>query len=593
MPEQDILGEDWQNKFIPQVTGGIDLDDIPDIIDDGKFLQLDNMLYYKGELKKDTGYADFADVVLGTPRKVIQHITAAGTANTFLITNTSLYRLNGAGTGWLVVQLAGGGDTTLSANASGGATSITVTAITNFADGDVIGIRLDDGTDHVTTINGAPAGSTINFDDAIPGSGVVATSGNDVTEGLTLSGSNDVFVDAVTVPWSDQLVFTNGVDDPQYYDPTSTEVQEVPNLPASGNLQCTALAVWDASLILIGTIEGGTNYNQRIRWCDKGDLTEWTTGDASYIDLLDSTDKVLRGLTLGPHIIIYRDNSITRGAILNNAIQRFQWDTMVTAQGAMSSGSIVDMGDAHFVVGKDRVYTYRGGFDIDSQVGQDIEPLLFGDDAETDEAETHRMFCVYITDRKDIWIIYQTTSGTGPNKAIRLSTRYGAYTTRDFTEEFWGHGESVDANSFTWNDLVGSWEVQTWKWNSTSIVGQSKTVLLCRNDGQVVEYDFITANDDGTAKTWTIETPDLVHPNAEIRHDYIEMKCCGGEATIEYSVDGGQNYSTLETFTPGTDPVKVRLFNQFVGESVRYRLTGTSSFCLYWYNIRYTVETEY
>lgn len=592
MPEQDILGEDWQNKFIPQVFGGIDLDDIPDHLEDGKFLQLVNMLYYKGELKKDTGYKDFANIAFGVARKSIQHITASGTANTFLITNKTFLKLNGAGDAWLIVQKTGGGSTTLSADASGGATSITVASITNFADADTIGIELDDGSHHVTTINGAPSGNTINLDDAIPGSGVVATSGNDVIEGITLAGTNDDFVDAVTVPWSDQLVFTNGVDDVQYYDPITTQVAEVPNLPSSGDCQCKALVVWDSSLILIGTSEGGTNYNQRVRWCDKGDITNWTTGDASYIDLLDSTDKVLRGLNLGPYLIIYREDSIVRGTIVASAVKRFQWDTMITSEGLISSGGVVDVGETHFVVGQNEVYLYRGGFDK-KPIGGNISSLLYGDDAEIDQSNDHRLFCVFIEDRNDVWIFYQTTEGTLPNKAIRYSGRRQAFTTREFSDQFMGSGTSVESNSFTWADLLGTWEDQTWKWNSTSIVGNSRTILLCRDDGQVLEYDFITPDDDGVAKTWTIETPDLIHPNAIVRHDYIEMKCCGGQATIEYSVDSGANYNTLEVITPGTDPVKVRMYKQFTGERIRYRITGSSSFCLYWYNIRHTVETEY
>ena len=592
MPDQDLVGEDWQNKLISVVLGGVDLDENSDSIQDGKFLSLKNMLYYKGELKKDTGYVDFADTVLGAHRKVIKHTTASGTANSFLITNKSFYRLNANGDGWLVVQLTGGGSTTLSANASGGATAITVAAITNFADGDVIGIRLDDGTEHVTTINGAPSGSTINFDDAIPGSGVVATSGNAVTEGINLSGTNDNFVDSVTVPWTDQLVFTNGVDDIQYYDPATAEVTEVPNLPSSGNTQCVALAVWDSSLVLIGTSEGGTNYNQRVRWSDKGDITEWVTGDANYIDLFDSVDKVLRGLTLGPYLIVYRENSIVRGSIVGSAIKRFQWDTMVTAEGLIASGGVVDIGDSHFVVGQEEIYLYRAGFDK-NPIGANIDPLLYGDDAEMDKANDHRLFCVYIKDRKDVWIFYQTTAGTLPDKAIRYSTKYQAFTTRETsTDEFLGSGISTDSNSLTWNDLVGTWEDQTWKWNSTSVGGDSENVILCRGGGQSVKYDFLSPDDDGVAQDWEIETPDLVHPNGELRHDYVEIKCCGGDATIEYSTDGGINWMTIETISPGLDPVKIRVYKQFVGQSIRYRLSGSSAFCLYWYNVRYTVETE-
>lgn len=54
-------------------------------------------------------------------------------------------------------------NTTLSAAASSGASTITVTSITGMADADQIGIVQDDGTIHWTTINGTPSGSTVTL----------------------------------------------------------------------------------------------------------------------------------------------------------------------------------------------------------------------------------------------------------------------------------------------------------------------------------------------------------------------------------------------------------------------------------------------
>lgn len=53
--------------------------------------------------------------------------------------------------------------TELGADASSGASSITVDSITGIADGDNIGIELDDGTLQWTTVNGAPAGTTVTL----------------------------------------------------------------------------------------------------------------------------------------------------------------------------------------------------------------------------------------------------------------------------------------------------------------------------------------------------------------------------------------------------------------------------------------------
>lgn len=63
----------------------------------------------------------------------------------------------------------------LSSAAIAGAGTITVDSITNATSGDRIGIILDDGTRHWTTINGAPAGFTITLTAVLPSA---ASSGN-------------------------------------------------------------------------------------------------------------------------------------------------------------------------------------------------------------------------------------------------------------------------------------------------------------------------------------------------------------------------------------------------------------------------------
>jgi hypothetical protein len=71
--------------------------------------------------------------------------------------------------------------TLLSAVAASSATTITVDSITGISSGDHIGVVLDDGTVHWTTVNGAPSGSTITL-----------------TTGLADSASADAHVYAYT-----------------------------------------------------------------------------------------------------------------------------------------------------------------------------------------------------------------------------------------------------------------------------------------------------------------------------------------------------------------------------------------------------------
>lgn len=67
--------------------------------------------------------------------------------------------------------------TTLTADSAATDTTLTVASITGFSSGDQIGIELDDGTVDWTTVNGAPAGSTITITTGVT---TAASSGNRV-----------------------------------------------------------------------------------------------------------------------------------------------------------------------------------------------------------------------------------------------------------------------------------------------------------------------------------------------------------------------------------------------------------------------------
>lgn len=60
-------------------------------------------------------------------------------------------------------------ETALAADASSGATSITVDDDDDIADNDFIGIMLDSGSLFWTTVNGTPAGNVVQLDDALTG----------------------------------------------------------------------------------------------------------------------------------------------------------------------------------------------------------------------------------------------------------------------------------------------------------------------------------------------------------------------------------------------------------------------------------------
>lgn len=69
------------------------------------------------------------------------------------------------------------GETTVKVTATKNATTIDLTSVTSIADGDSIGIVLDDGTEHWTFSDGTPSGDTVTLGSYLPSN---ATAGNTV-----------------------------------------------------------------------------------------------------------------------------------------------------------------------------------------------------------------------------------------------------------------------------------------------------------------------------------------------------------------------------------------------------------------------------
>jgi hypothetical protein len=107
-------------------------------------------------------------------------------ADLYFEEDTNSFSLGPSGGHWTETSYS----RTLTALSPAADTTLTCSAITNASSGDYIGIELDDGDIHWTTINGAPSGSTITITAAIP-TGKSAASGNYVFNYTTKAARPD------------------------------------------------------------------------------------------------------------------------------------------------------------------------------------------------------------------------------------------------------------------------------------------------------------------------------------------------------------------------------------------------------------------
>jgi len=578
MPTAEISDTDWQDQTIPALVDGFTTEFRPDVIKDGNLTRADNVFYDKAWVKVDTGFATFQGTVEGIPRLTYQFFKTNGTSELILITDATVYKQ--VSDTWHYV--AGLGNTTAASGEPAEEDEIDVVDETGFSVDDLIGIILDDGTQHQTTCT-AVAANTVTIDDAIP-AGRTVPLGYAVVAAPNLSGVATDQISIATLPGQDWVVFANGQDNVQRYD--GTDCIDVPNLPSSGNTQCKVVALFHNHLLLINTAEGGTAYPQRIRWSDTGDPENWTTGNASYVDLLDSEDFLTAASPLGPHMILYKDRSIIRQEYVGEADRLFNFETMVQGEGALAQDAVSNLGDFHLFVGQSNIYKYRGSFDIEP-TGDEIYTELFSISGNLDPTHKGKTFVIYVEEVDEVWVFFTSTGDSYPRTIAKYKQGTGAWAFRHLPLDIVGFGFWQKDTSVPWSSMVGSWEEQNTVWNAHAFLANSPTTLLCGvSPKQVYEFDYIQTTDNGTTIDFTLDTKDFTDPGYKLLIDNVQM-ATKGAFTLMYSEDQGDTWTTYDTVDQSTYQ-RITLWTQFEAERVRWRITGSQAgFRLGWFKFEW------
>lgn len=597
---KDIVGDDWDELTISRMTRGLNTVDSAELIEETFFTRYNNVIPFEGRVKTDTGYVTFLAAVRGNPRKQFQHITRAGVGHLLMITNATLYRR--VADQWQYVS--NGTSTTVATTAlTGATTTLNLASATGFATNDYIGVSRNDGTQYQGQITNL-VGTVATISPAY--SGVDSNVGNTVVKAPGFSGNDDNHVVAVTIPWSDECVFTNGVNAPQVYNPSAITVGNLSGLPSSGNTQCKSLAVYDGSLFLINTSEGGQDYPQRSRWSDRAATTVWTGGESGYVDFLDQPHQLKHALILGPYLYQYSTGSIRRTNAVNSATKRFSHDIMIANDGIFSTGGVVDLGDKHVFCGKSDFYEYRGGYDK-VPIGSPIRNQVFGNKSQLDKTKTNRLFMLHLEERKEILVFAQRTSDGNPKLCFRYNAEYGSWGTRTFAEEITGWGTAVNAGAVvTWNTAVGSWANYSGSWNSSSLVGNNSSLFLLSATNDIsYEYNFTSGSDNGSIIQGSVDTKDFSAPGWIMHADHIELKASGTDIYCYYSTDEGNiwtllkvrdaynNDSIADFISPGTLAIPVRVAMNKSFKKVRFRFESNNAFSIEWFKLRYRPEYEW
>ena len=576
--EQPAASEELQYTFIPSFAKGVNGSLEAHLIDQSELSAVSNLRNLKGALELDYGYTTRGSTIRGNPRNETHFFKKDGTDFLILTTDLSVYVWDTTEDDWQYVS--NGTDTTLTAAASAGATTITVASITGFADGESIGVKLDSGKQHKTTVSGSPSGSTITLADAIP-TGEAAAIGNKVVEAVLLAGVTDSGVYARVVPSHDWLVIVNGVNTPKRFD--GSTCIDIPGLPSGVTTFVAKLVeVFHGYLCFLNVIENGVEKPQKIVRSDTGDPTNLSSGNAGSDNLFQSQGEIRAVSTLGPYMIVYKggrglkSHNIVRIEHVGTTDKIFQIDNVVENAGAVSGGAVVSVNDVDYVMDVDKIYRYSGGFDIDI-LSNNINHLTFMNDGDLNPERTGRVFGIFVKELREVWFFYPTGTNDIPTKVARYSIDNKSFLFRTFLSV-------VGASRFTplqpdaWEDYTTNWEDWDLAWGQVLYDKNTDHILLFGNNARVYIYDFSQTQDNGADIAWSLETKNFFVPNKQLRIDRVEFRG-KGTITVQFSKDGGSTYTafTGSPFSLGSTLTTKKIFGGIVTDEFMIKFSGTGS----------------
>lgn len=572
----------WKVLTLSSLSGGLNTAKPDYLIEDSETPICSNVSMRGDRVRTDGGYVGIGagTTLVGRPKGAFQHQDASGNSKILLVTDTRVYEYASTNDEWHYVSDGATGAVILNGGAGQGIgdTVINVDDATGFVIGRPVGVHQDDGTQHQALIVGVGAGApgTVTIDVGLT---VAAADAKTVTQGIVLTGNDDNQVVFAAVPSNEWTAFTNGVNYPLRYDGATVEV--IPNLPSGGNVICKTLSLYKSGYLILGNlIEGGTDKPFKLIWCDAGDPTNWTTGDASYVNLMDSRDGVIAIKPLGDYIIVYRSRSIVRGEFLGLPIATFMWRTTVHGQsitsqggGTISPNAVFALAGMHVFAGRSGIFGYDGGFGIE-ELSKSIYETIFSSDGEMVGDKSHRSFMSYMDKIGELYFFYCSKIDTFPMRAVVFNIREGKWSYRIFRREF---AFAVDKQKGAGEeprimDLVGTIAEQAWVIGGSSVTGESPSILLGGID-QVYEYDYAATHEDGTNIIWFVYTKNFRMVDRYTRHAWIEVDHKGPALYVSAIKDDGAPVVLAVLASTGT-MVRERIYTDFISRDVQYSFVG-------------------
>lgn len=395
----------------------------------------------------------------------------------------------------------------------------------------------------------------------------------DIT-GTDLTGSTNDLIDTAIPLLSDKriLCITNGIDAIRKWTASG-------NTAALGGTPPVCKFIQEYKTYLVcANITGGTDISQRVQWCDTADPETWDSGNAGSVDLIEDGEDITGMSLFGAYLCVHKESSIYLGYLVSST-NIFQFDRKATGVGTVAHGTIQSLpsGEQIFLA-KDGLYLFNGVNcrSLSQAINEEIRDSINSEYA-------HKSWSVLVREKKEVWIGIPIGSDTVGQTVYKYNYETGVVLkdTRSNINTAW-LGEST--SSLTWDEMVGTWDAQTMRWDGAGFASGSDKVNFGSSDGFTYQSSVSTMDDDGVAVNSVYESKDYQESQQRMsRWNKLELWAKGSSVKVEYSINQGSTWieignspMTLTDSYPSETSPDIFYFD-VVSSMIRFRFSNGNS----------------
>jgi len=386
---------------------------------------------------------------------------------------------------------------------------------------------------------------------------------------------------------SSRTYITNNNDPIQQYDGTNLSrlTVDIGDANDKNNItSCRLIFVYRERLVILSTIEDGTDFKQRARWCTIKDPQSWPTANFRDIptqDVIVSADFLLNDL------YVWCEKSTWRLAYTGDTAQPFEWEFISANEGSVAQNSLVTQGARQIALGTTRL-NISDSREIRAADSEIPEFTL-------DWIQNSRLFTQGVVMKEERLILEayaaagasaNADGNTYPDSILTFNYENLGYSTYKLANSIHTIGKSAVESDLTWAQDI-AWEDYTDPWNARTAESGYPTTLFGSDNGIVYQLNTSGA-DAGVAIEFEaigVQMNPYTKEGREARLGWIDF-LCDVDANITFDVLSYLNTDTsaFQTVTitcravEGSDSIAwYRVYVNAVGFFHRFEITNNAS----------------